>query len=93
MKINTEITKIAATTGINGNNLLSGNETFSVVSGSDGVNTKTISIQGIDIADLQTDLNALYFAVANIDMTTTSTMTSVDEGVGTYAQKQLVSIL
>ncbi|QWD97833.1 hypothetical protein C2740_05560 [Polynucleobacter sp. MG-5-Ahmo-C2] len=88
-KLNAEITKIAATTGINGNNLLSGNETLSVVSSSDGVNNKTISVQGIDIESLQADLNALSFAVANIDTTTISTVTGIDEGVGTYAQQSI----
>ncbi|QWD10172.1 hypothetical protein G6713_05585 [Polynucleobacter paneuropaeus] len=87
--LNSQITKIADTTSINGNNLLSGNQTISVVSGSDGVNSKTTLIQGIDISTLQTALNDLSFAVESIDTTSTSTVTGTSEGSGTYAQQSI----
>lgn len=61
-QLNAGITKIAAANGINGNNLLSGNDTLAVISASDGVNNKTIAIQGIDISSLQAGLNSLPFA-------------------------------
>jgi flagellin-like hook-associated protein FlgL len=87
--LNSQIAKIAATTSINGNNLLSGNQTISVLSGSDGVNNKTTLIQGVDIASLQTALNALSFAVESIDTTSTSTVTGSSGGAGTYAQQSI----
>lgn len=89
--LNSQIAKIAATTSINGNNLLSGNQTISVLSGSDGVNNKTTLIQGVDIASLQTALNALSFAVESIDTTSTSTVTGSAGTPGVYAQ-QTVSL-
>jgi hypothetical protein len=57
--LNKQIGQIATSTSLNGNNLLSGSQSLSVVSGTDGVNNQTTVIQGIDIPRLQTALNNL----------------------------------
>ncbi|QWD11925.1 hypothetical protein G6704_05515 [Polynucleobacter paneuropaeus] len=57
--LNKQIGQIAASTSLNGNSLLSGSQTLSVVSGTDGVNNQTTLIQGVDISKLQTALNNL----------------------------------
>ena len=75
--LNREIGQIAATTSLNGNNLLTGNQTLSVVSGTDGVNNQTTLIQGIDITRLQTALNAITFAVASQNLTPTTVVNGV----------------
>lgn len=59
--LNDKVDKIAASTGINGNNLLSGNQTISIVVGTDGANNETALLQGIDITTLKSSLNNLSF--------------------------------
>ncbi|QWD17240.1 hypothetical protein G6700_05815 [Polynucleobacter paneuropaeus] len=75
--LNKQIGQIAATTSLNGNNLLTGNQTLSVVSGTDGVNNQTTVIQGIDITRLQAALNAITFAVASQNLTPTTIVDGV----------------
>jgi len=82
--LNRQIGQIAANTSLNGNNLLNGSQTLSVVSGTDGVNNQTTLIQGIDISRLQTALNNLSFAVS------TQNLSPITTRVGTpsvYAQQ------
>jgi len=86
--LNTQIANIAATSNINGNNLLSGNQTVSVMTESDGINNKATLIRGTDIASLQTDLNNLSFPETNISTNSTSTVTGTQSE---YAQ-QTVSL-
>jgi flagellin-like hook-associated protein FlgL len=86
--LNTQIAKIAATSNINGNNLLSDNQTVSVLTESDGINNKTTLIRGVDIASLQTDLNDLSFPETTISTSSTSTVTGTQSE---YAQ-QTVSL-
>ena len=86
--LNTQIANIAATSNINGNNLLSGNQSVSVMTESDGINNKATLIRGTDIASLQTDLNNLSFPETNISTNSTSTVTGTQSE---YAQ-QTVSL-
>jgi len=82
--LNRQIGQIAANTSLNGNNLLNGSQTLSVVSGTDGVNNQTTLVQGIDISRLQTALNNLSFAVS------TQNLSPITTRVGTpsvYAQQ------
>ena len=75
--LNQQIGQIAATTSLNGNNLLSGNQAITVVSGTDGVNNQTTVIQGVDIARLQAALNAITFAVSSQNLTPTTIVDGV----------------
>ena len=79
-KLNTALTSIAASTGINGNFLLSSDDTLSILSGSDGVNNQTISVKGFDLAALQEtlNLNTVSFADSTVDTTSTSTVAGTD---------------
>jgi flagellin-like hook-associated protein FlgL len=87
-KLNTALTSIAASTGINGNFLLSSDDTLSILSGSDGVNNQTISVKGFDLAALQEtlNLNTVSFADSTVDTTSTSTVTGTDT---VYAQQTI----
>jgi len=60
-QLSSQVDGIAATTNINGNNLLSGGQSISVVSATDGSNNQTTTIQGIDIPSLQAQINDLPF--------------------------------
>jgi len=75
-KLNTALTNIAASTGINGNFLLSSDDTLSILSGSDGVNNQTISVKGFDLAALQEtlNLNTVSFADSTVETTSISTI-------------------
>uniref|UniRef100_UPI004047CD2F flagellin N-terminal helical domain-containing protein n=1 Tax=Polynucleobacter sp. TaxID=2029855 RepID=UPI004047CD2F len=64
--LNTQITNIASSANINGNNLLTDNQTLTVVSASDGINNQKTLVQGIDVAGLQSALNNLSFATSSI---------------------------
>ena len=87
-KLNTALTSIAASTGINGNFLLSSDDTLSILSGSDGVNNQTISVKGFDLAALQEtlNLNTVSFADSTVDTTSTSTVAGTDT---VYAQQTI----
>jgi flagellin-like hook-associated protein FlgL len=82
--LNSQIGQIATNTSLNGNNLLSGDQTLSVVSGTDGVNNQTTVIQGIDITKLQIALSDISFAVATINLSPITTVTGTLE---IYAQQ------
>lgn len=87
-KLNTALTNIAASTGINGNFLLSSDDTLSILSGSDGVNNQTTAVKGFDLAALQEtlNLNTVSFADSTVDTTSTSTVTGTDS---VYAQQTI----
>ncbi|OWS69107.1 beta strand repeat-containing protein [Polynucleobacter campilacus] len=89
--LNRQIGQIAATTSLNGNNLLTGNQTLSVVSGTDGVNNQTTLIQGIDITRLQTALNAITFAVASQNLTPTTVVDGVPTVSNPTSAQQTIS--
>jgi flagellin-like hook-associated protein FlgL len=89
--LNRQIGQIAATTSLNGNNLLTGNQTLSVVSGTDGVNNQTTLIQGIDITRLQTALNAISFAVASQNLTPTTLVDGVPTVSNPTSAQQTIS--
>ncbi len=89
--LNSQIGKIASSTSLNGNNLLSGDQTVSVVSGTDGVNNQTTVIQGIDITRLQTALNNISFAVASRNLTPTTVVDGVPTVSAPTSAQQTIS--
>jgi len=90
--LNSQIGKIATSTSLNGNNLLSGDQTVSVVSGTDGVNNQTTVIQGIDITRLQTALKNLSFAVSAKNLSPITSVTgALPAGSGSTNAEQTIS--
>lgn len=61
-QLSEEVSSIARSTTLNGNNLLTSNNTISVISSNDGVNKQSTQLQGIDVTSFEQALSNISFA-------------------------------